>query len=172
MGNKAQKTLNGVDYRISQDMVRVRRLGWTEWFGRKVFTKYIGLPILTILSPLWYFLLGNFAWAREVMSQITWIFTPWTDQALADVKQELVKDSKGKRVLDVGSAGAGDWLKYLEGASEVTELEPNSMHVKVLNNTVDQFRQGHPGTKVEIVNASLEHFKADPYDVSGFVSIC
>lgn len=173
MGNKANKrTLGDVSYHVSQDMVIVRQMGWMEWIGRKIFSKYIGLPILTVLSPLWYFLLVNFAWARAAMSQLTWILTPWTDQALVNVKRELVKDADDKRVLDVGFAGAGDWLKYLDHARVVTELEPNPLHLKVLNKTVDNFRNVHPQVQVEILNSSLEHLSvAAPYDVSSTTSI-
>jgi hypothetical protein len=166
MGNKHHRVVDGVDYTIRQSMVRNRQQGWKEWFFKRILSKYIGIPFLSILAPLWYFLVANSEWAREIMSRITWIFMPWIDQALVDVKQELVKDAQGKRVLDVGHSG-GDWLKYLGGAGMITELEPDKYHMPIVNKAVEEFRTLNSGVYVEVAHTTLEHLHVlEPYDVS------
>jgi hypothetical protein len=166
MGNKQNRVLDGVEYHISQNMVRVKQKGWLEWFATKVFARYVGIPVLSILSPILYVLAASVPFVQQILNSITWIFTPWLDQALVDVKHELVKDVQGKRVLDVGSGG-GDWIKYLPEASSVTELEPDKRHFAFLSKTVDRFRQEHPSVNVNMVNAPLEEFRPpQPFDVS------
>ena len=166
MGNKHHRVVDGVAYTVRQDMVRNRKIGWKEWFFKKILSKYIGIPFLSILAPIWYLLVANMEWAREIMSRLTWIFMPWIDQSLVDVKRELVKDIEGKRVLDYGHSG-GDWLKYLGGASLITELEPDKYHLRIVNKAVDEFLALHPNANVEVTQTPIDQLKVvEPYDVS------
>ena len=161
--------IDGQEYRINQKMVRVEKRGWLEWFFYKGLSKYIGVPFLTIIAPILFVLASTFSWAREILSTITWIFTPWLDKALVDVKQELLKDAKGKRVLDI-HPGGGDWLNYLTGAAMVTELEPHRHRLNFTSKAVDQFRKNNPTVNIELIDRPIEEFHPGvPYDVSEIV---
>ena len=165
MGNKQARVIDGTEYRINQKMVRVEKKGWVEWFIYKGLSKYLGVPFITFVAPILYVLASSFGWAKEILSAITWIFTPWVDKALVDVKQELLKEAKGKRVLDVHS-GSGDWLNYLKDAAVVTELEPNNRRFNFIGKEVDKFVKEHPYVNVELIDRPIEEFyPGQPYDV-------
>ena len=166
MGNAQRRNIDGVSYSISADMIKVRKQSWKEYFVTSFAWNYIGVPIFAVLAPVWYLLVSNFDWVRQLSGQLAYFLMPWLDETFRDVKRELTKDVRG-RVLDVGS-GQGSWLKYCSQATVVTELEPIQEHLPPLRQSVEEFSKQNPSVRVEIVNRYMEEFQPDElYDVSG-----
>jgi SAM-dependent methyltransferase len=164
MGNTHQgRKIDGVGYTVRQDMIRTKKQTWTEKFVIGFIYTYVGLPVFSVLAPIWYLLTMNSLLARQLVSQVGYFLMPWLDEALVDVKHELLKDVHG-RVLDVGS-GSGCWLKYLGRADHVTALEPNEFHVKKLKETAQTFVNQNPHVNFIISQKYMhEFFPTQQYD--------
>jgi len=158
MGNTHdRRKLDGISYDIRQKMVHTLKPdSWTKRFLLTIITTYTIVPLLAVVAPIWYILVMNSAIARKIAAEISFFLMPWLDLAFADVKVELLKDVHG-RVLDVGS-GQGCWLKYLDRATLVTELEPNENHITALDDTVQRFVSRNPKVHVDIVKEYLQEF--------------
>jgi SAM-dependent methyltransferase len=156
MGNSHHRALGGTSYKITQDMVKVNKQTWTQKFINGLVFTYIVLPALSVLAPIWYLLMMNSQLARRFGSQVGYFFMPWLDDAMVNIKQELLQDVHG-RVLDVGS-GTGSWLKYLGKADHVTALEPNEFRLPKLKEVAQDFVNNNPRVHFEISPKYLHEF--------------
>lgn len=159
--------VDNVTYHVTQSMVR---RGRPIPLPLRILAGLLLSGFFLPIAPLWYLLMLNKRRSQRFASILIPTVMPLMDKSFQSVKVELLKGLQG-RVLDVG-CGDGDWLKYFEKASHITELEPNPFLIPKIAAHVEAFKKANPNIDVKIENKFVHELNlVEPYDYVVFGNV-